>query len=295
MTPHPQRPRWRCYFVLALVGAALPPGAARAQGPFVTSSDWWAQPSLGRDMVSAIWKGESPQAPTPPGRSVRFRMFGMVPGFINGPVGLDSDDDPAVNDDPFARAVMGQGDNAPGGLQLSMGNDNPYFDLRRPTDPGGLGFFRVYSQLQLFDTGTTSVALNLQAVTPAGQQFGGLNEGPTVLTPGVSVFQELGLGTALQGFVGQNIRTAQRPNDPFGRDLKCGLGVQCPVLEFGGRDRGLYLFLQALGQYYYGDDRPANCGPALQFVPGVHWRCGEKCWFSLGASRYSLLTCSWQF
>ena len=111
MTAHPQPTPWSYYVLLTLVGAAVPSGAARAQAPFETSPDWWGKPALGRDLITAIWKDEPAQAPTPTGRSARFRMFGMVPGFIHEPVGLDSDDDPAVNDDPFARTVMGQGDN----------------------------------------------------------------------------------------------------------------------------------------------------------------------------------------
>jgi hypothetical protein len=216
----------------------------------------------------------------------------MVPAFINDPLGLDTDDDPAVKDDPVARLLPDQGD--PGGVQVSMGNDNPYFQPRLQGDPGGVGFFRLHSQLQLVDTGTTSLSVNLQAVTPAGQQYGGVNEGPTVLTPGVSLFQELGLGTAVQGFVGQNIRAMMRPSDPYGRNLQYGMGVQCPLVVFGP-DRGLYLFMQALGRYYYDSDRIYNRAPDWSLVPGVHMRVNDKCWFSLGASRHSLFTCSWQF
>jgi hypothetical protein len=294
MASYAQPSRWRSFFLLALTGTALPMSPLRAQAPTPASPDQgWRQPLLGREMIATIWKGEPAAEAPPPGRSARFRMFGMVPGFINDPLGLDSDDDPAVKDDPVARLIPDQGDAS--GLQVSMGNDNPYFDLRLPGDPGGVGFFRLHSQVQLVETGKTSVSLNLQAVTPAGQQYGGVNEGPTVLTPGMSLFQELGLGAALQGFVGQNIRAVMHPNNPYGRNLQYGMGVQYPLLQFGGPDRGLYLFMQALGRYYYDNDRVYNRAPDWSLVPGVHMRVNDKCWFSLGASRYSLFTCSWQF
>jgi hypothetical protein len=274
--------------LLTLAGFWICCGPARAQpdggaGP----------PQLGRALVAAFWKDEAAPESPPPGRSARFRMFGMVPGFMNDPLGLDSDDDPAVKDDPVARLLPDQGDG--NGLQILMGNDNPYFDPRLRGDPGGVGYFRVYTQMQLLETGRTSVSLNLQAVTPAGQQYAGLNNGPTIVTPGVSLFQELGLGTALQGFVGQNLRAAMHPNDAYGRNLQYGMGVQCPLVELG-KERGVYLFVQALGRYYYTDgDRPCTRAPEYSFVPGVHLRVSDKCWFSLGASRFSMFTCSWQY
>src|SRR5262249_37629420 len=92
LTAHPPPSRWRAFLLLALPGAGLPTGAARAQAPFTASPEWWGKPALGRELVSALWKDEAPAGPTPSGRSARFRMFGMVPGFINEPVGLDSDD-----------------------------------------------------------------------------------------------------------------------------------------------------------------------------------------------------------
>lgn len=293
MAHNPQPSPWRFRFLLALTAFALPAAGASGQMPAATSEELWRQPLLGRDLISAIWKDEpAPEAP-PPGRSARFRMFGMVPGFVNDPLGLTDDDDPALKDDPYARLVLGQGDNTPSSLQILMGSDNPYFDMRQPGDPGGVGFYRVYSQMQVLETGRTSMCLNLQAITPMGQQYGGLNNGPTILTPSVSLFQELGKGMALQGFVGQNVRPMLRNSDAVGRTVQCGMGVQCPLLEIGGPDRGLYFFMQAIGRIYEGDQNGRDYNWA--FVPGVHWRFSDKCWLSLGASRFGLLTCSWQF
>jgi hypothetical protein len=285
---------WRSRTLLTLAAVALAGVRASAQVPTASTGELWRQPLLGRELISAIWKDEPAPAALPPGRSARFRMFGMVPGFVNDPLGLTDDDDPTVKDDPYARLVLGQGDNSPSGLQVLMGNDNPYFDMRQPGDPGGVGFTRVYSQMRLLETGTTSVCLNLQAVTPAGQQYGGLNDGPTILTPSVSLFQELGSGMAVQGFVGQNLRPVLRNSEGTGRMMQCGMGLQCPLVEIGGPDRGLYLFMQAVGRIYEGDHDGRDYNWA--FVPGVHWRVSDKCWFSLGGvSRFSLLTCSWQF
>ena len=39
---------------------------------------------------------------------------------------------------------------------------------RRPGDPGGIGFYKWYSQLQVLDTGKSGVTLGFQAVMPAG-------------------------------------------------------------------------------------------------------------------------------
>jgi hypothetical protein len=58
----------------------------------------------------------------------------------------------------------------------------------------------------------------------------------------------------------------------------------------------MYLFFQALGRYRYdGDPSSQRRTGTWELVPGIHWRMGDNCWMSLGASRFSLLTCSWQF
>ncbi len=291
MPPYSHRFSWR-YLLLALVGVVVSSGQVSAQELSPTANlVCLQQPLFGRVLFPAVWKEEP--APLPPGRSVRFAMFGMVPGFLNQPLGLDEDTE--SNDETGASLPGSATATNTGGLQLLMGNDNPYFDPRLPGDPGGIGYFRVYSQMQLVETGKTSVCLNFQAITPTGQQYGGLNNGPTVLCPAMSLFQELGLGTALQGFVGQNVRAPMHGNEPFSQNLKYGMGVQCPLMEFGGPDRGLYVFMQALGRYYYDGDHPNGRLGNWNFLPGVHLHVNDKCWFSLSASKYRLFTCSWQF
>ncbi len=296
MAPNKLPPHRRCCFVLALAGALLPANRVRSQTPSANSPELWRAPVLGRELLSAWMKNEPAPDPIPVGRAARVRMLGMMPGFLADPVGLDNSDDPAAINDPAARALAGTGNDGPNWLQVVIGDDNPYFDLRQPGDPGGVGFFKVYSQLQLVDVGSTSVCVDLQAVTPAGQQSGGLADGPTVVMPGVALFHELGAGTALQGFVGQPIRTSMRSGDPVNHPIRYGMGFQCPVFCGGGNhDQGLYFFMQALGRYYYEGERPNGRAANWDLVPGVHFRLNDKCWMSLGASRNSLLTCSWQF
>ena len=44
------------------------------------------------------------------------------------------------------------------------------------------------------------MSMSLQALTPAGQQTGGLANGPTVVSPAFFLFHDLGEGQAMQGF-----------------------------------------------------------------------------------------------
>jgi hypothetical protein len=217
-------------------------------------------------------------------------MFRMLPGFLNDPPGLNGLDDPAcANDSSGSLPANAESCAGPRGLTLAVGDDNPFFDLRRPGDPGGVGFVRVHSQLQVVDLGSTSVCLGLQAWTPAGLQSGGVADGPTVLAPGLGIFHDLGDGTGLHGYVGQHLRgTRQGP-------LNYGMALQCPLAPWvEPADRCLFVFVQALGTYDYVGDRQ---GKALNWevVPGIHWRINDNFWMSLGASKLGMLTCSWQY
>src|SRR5207302_1631633 len=73
-------------------------------------------------------------------RPHRIRLFRIEPGFLSDPVGLEPDDPNEVPPD-----------DGPDWLQLAAGNDNPFFDFRRPGDPGGIGYFKVHGQVQLLD------------------------------------------------------------------------------------------------------------------------------------------------
>ncbi len=191
----------------------------------------------------------------------RVRLFRMQPGFLSSPVGLDTDPDPVKDDD--------------GGLDwlnVTMGNDNPFFDVRLPGDPGGVGFFKIHTQIQLFDSKTTGVALNVQAVTPAGRESDGVQDGQKVLSPSLSVFHTLDDGTAIQGFVGKHVPLAPTAaSGSLQQGLQCGLAVQRPLwLEHAERPEGCYFFVGALGRY-----RNPDLGvqtTSWDMLPGLHWQ-----------------------
>lgn len=232
------------------------------------------------------------------GGAPRVRLFRMPTAFLHDPLGLE-DNDPILDDAPPAPA--GKDD---GRMQVAVGYDNPFFDIRSPGDPGGVGYYKLHTQLQLLDSRTTFLTLGLQAVTPAGLEADGLQEGPTILSPSLSWFHEVGDGTAVQGFVGKNVRAGAGWTDRPERGLKYGLAVQSPVpVAQGTPSRRLHVFLEALGRYRPDGElltRAAN----WELVPGVHWRLSDSWWMSggvlvpLGVTKPDKLwqiTCSWQF
>ena len=152
----------------------------------------WATQRVWTSPVDVTPPADSTSSPRP--RANRIQLFRIVPGFLSDPVGLDSDDprDATPND-------------GPDWLQVSMGNYNPYFDIRRPGDPGDVGYYKLHSQIQVFDTGATGLTVALQAVTPAGLDQDGVQDGPTVVSPALSLFHTLDDGTGIQGFIGKNM------------------------------------------------------------------------------------------
>jgi hypothetical protein len=282
----------------ALLGILLLGEHASAQGVLDPPKELLQQPLVGRDLMSAL---ATPRPalddPPPPGRVARFRLFRMLPGFLSDPPGLDGGDDPVSPNDPAASLFSAKDADGPAWIQVALGSDNPFFDFRWRGDPGGVGYYKMHSQVQLLDSGSTSLCLNCQAFTPAGLDSGGVGEGPTVITPAIGVFQELGGGTALQGFVGSNIRAAPRWTDRLDSGFHYGMAWQCPVpgLVNPADNRGVYLFMQALGRYRYEGEGAPGRAAVWEFMPGVHWRVGDSCWLSIGAFRSSLLTCSWRF
>jgi hypothetical protein len=288
--------RWSWALAAAL---ATCPAAAAQQAPFLlTDKQDGSEPLLRREHWLAGLVTPATLAAQPSTGSARVRMFRMLPGYSSDAVGLYGLDDNVPGDDPVVKSLLTRNPlDGPESnwLQISIGQDNPYFDLRRPGDPGGVGYHRLYTQMQLADWGSTSICLGLQAVTPAGQQDGGYQNGPTVLTPGLAVFQDLGNGLALHGFVGHDVRASM--NSDFNENaLRWGMGFQCPIPGLTTQqDRGFFLFMQALADYNYEGYRPNGRATNWEFVPGVHYRFNNNCWMSLGASRRGLLTCSWQF
>lgn len=187
----------------------------------------------------------------------RFRQFHAPTGFISSTPWLDTDEpDP---DDDLAW------------LNVAVGNDNPYFDLRRRGDPGGVGFTRVNTQIQLFDVARTSIAIGVQAVTPLGLQSEGLadDHGPTVITPALAVVHELDAGLSVQAFIGKHVPLMNRATQSVRRDVHYGLALQ-RALSTDTSDplSTLFISVGALGQWRWRENVPIS----WEVLPGLHWK-----------------------
>jgi hypothetical protein len=239
-------------------------------------------------------------------RSSMVRLFRMPTAFPLSPLGLDADDDLPPNDDK----VMGSRDangSSDGRLLLSMGTDNPFFDFRRPGDPGGVGYFKLHSQYLIFDSPNSCFSLGLQAVTPAGQDADGISQGPTIFSPHVACFYDLGGGTALHGFCGKKLRAGPGLSDGLERDLRYGLALQCPLPGLAKESSlpAVHVFFEALGRNRFNGNSAAPPGGRWELVPGIQCRMGQSWWLSGGLlmplnspqpdRRLWQLTCSWQF
>lgn len=257
--------------VLAALALAGP--VARGDAPFVDVPSLW-QP-LAADaprLPATAWAAPPVGTAAPPHR---VRLFCIQPGFLCDTPGLETDD-------PTSAPAADDGDLD--WLNVSAGNDNPFLDLRRAGDPGGVGYTRVNTQVQLFDTARTACSLGLQAVTPAGLQFDGLPDhlGPTVVTPALSLYHALDEGTAIQAFVGKNLPLMNHAARPVRRALQYGVAVQQPL----GDDptdlfSGLYLSFGALGtmrRETEGTDRRLT--PVWEMLPGLHYQMADNWWVS---------------
>jgi len=249
--------------LLLLLGAALVPAALRAEEP---AGDPILPPGLNL-------LGPGAGTPSPSERAGRFRLFRMQPGFLRDPVGLDSDD---ASPEPA-------GSDSVDWVSVAMGNDNPYFDFRKRGDPGGFGYMRVNSQVQLFDTSRTACSIALQAYTPAGLDFDGLPDrmGPTVVMPAFSLFHELEDGTAVHAYVGKNWMV-QNPvrTTAISKDVQYGMALQRPLVKNQSDFLGdLYVSVGALGQYRA--DVPVR-NMEWDLLPGLHWKVADNWWVSGG-------------
>jgi hypothetical protein len=193
-----------------------------------------------------------------------------------------------------------------GRLQVQFGADNPYLDLRRPGDPGGVGYRRLNTQFQLFDNGGTGIVIGFQALQPSGVEFDGLNEGPTVVRPAIGMFQEVGEGMAVHGFVGKDVQTGPQWSTDLDRNLQYGMAVQTLLPGVSKNPRQSVSFvLEALGRYRREMDAARTPLSAWEVVPGVHWRNADSWWMSggvlvpVGAGRLEggvlQITCGMQF
>jgi hypothetical protein len=238
------------------------------------------------------------EVPAP--RTARLQILGMQAGFFVNPLGLDLDDDlPPGAAGEAAEAAGRSGTSDSDLVQLNIGAYNPYFEMRHPGDPGAVGYYKVHSQVQLLDAGSTSFCLNVQGYTPAGIQSGGVANGPSYVIPALAGFHELGFGTAVQGYFGQNIQANSHWTDRLNGGYQYGMAVQCAVPGTAvGADQGLFLFLEALGRYRYDlpqSSQTTSRAALWEVVPGMQMRVNGECWMNVAASRYNFLSCTWKY
>jgi len=258
-----------------------------------------AKPLLLRDLN--LWAAMA-DPPPPQSSTPRLRLPRMPSTSLGDPLGLiDDDTSPA---DPDGSLPPSSGDGGP--VQVSMGQDNPFFDFRRRGAPGGVGYYKVQTQYLFLVTGRTGCTFTCQAVRPAGLESNGVNEGPSFVTPSLAVFHDLGDGTALHGFVGKDVRanSTWREGVSESGGLQYGLALQQPLTSLPtDPSRGLFFFLEAQG---YWSDHDQGAMRTWEVVPGLHYRFSDTWWLSggvlvpVGPTRYGSpghwhLSCSWQF
>jgi hypothetical protein len=206
-------------------------------------------------------------------RAERFRLFRMPSGFLSGPVGLDEDDFSAPAGD------MPGDDN----VQVWLGNYNPFFDFRAPGDPGGVGYYRLYTHYQIYENRFTCLGLSLQAATPAGLDCDGVAGGPTVLNPSFAWFHELDNGTALHAFISKNLAARAHWSDGLERSIQYGVAFQSPVPSLtGAPGHCVHMFVEALGSSRQGWEVGPRPATSFEMLPGLHWQVGPNWWMSGG-------------
>ncbi|HEX5273438.1 MAG TPA: hypothetical protein VFW33_23235 [Gemmataceae bacterium] len=285
-------------WVVALTCLSAPAARAQDRLEFVAPG---TRPLVLHDINLWAATAEAPPvlSPTP-----RIRLPRMPATTLGDPLGLIDDGDPSPDPDAPLPPSSAGNDGLP--IQVSMGNDNPFFDFRRRGAPGGVGYYKVQTQVTFLDTGRTGCTFSFQAVRPAGLESNGVNDGPTFVSPALTIFHDLGDGTALHGFVGKDVRANSTWRDGVvdGSNLKYGLALQQPVPGLtSDPSRGLFVFLEAQG---YWTDRDQGTGRAWEVVPGLHYRLSDTWWMSggvlvpVGPTRYGPagqwhLSCSWQY
>jgi hypothetical protein len=302
--------------LLLLSGLAWLPPRSLAQLPAFPMEDCGGMSEDFRAILSPQSAILNPLAEMPASRVPRLRLFRITPGFLADPLGMQDDDAGLLgmqnlpsSRGAYATQLAETGptvqESGPEWIQIGMGADVPFFDLRRPGDPGGFGYYRVNTQVALFDSPTTACALGLQAVTPAGAQFGGLQDGPTVVIPAFSVFHAFNDCLALQGFVSKNMPIYDAAAAPLQRHVQYGLALQRPLLADGPEGlRSLYFSMGALGQLNTQRDA-LRLVPNCDVLPGFQWHVNDNWWLSsavlmpVGPVRTApgqwQLTCSLQF
>jgi hypothetical protein len=275
------------YWSMVLATGGLTSPTARGQAPEAVPPIYSAVEDSPMKIDGLAFMRE----PTAPGqdRAARLRLPGFICGFLHDPLEIDNDDSSAV-----ALEQVPEDDWT--GLKLDLGNYNPAFDLRRPGYPIRPGFWKLHAQVQVLGSEAGSVCLSTQALTPAGPEFGGVCTGTTIMAPAFSWFQDLGAGSALQGYFGKNFQMNDKCTDHIGRGFHGGLAFQCPVPGLStGNSQGLLFFMQAMGYYRFDMAHADGSPPMIMLYPGLHWQLSDSCWLSVSASRSNLIMCSWQF
>jgi hypothetical protein len=267
-------------------------------------SDLWNEPVLPRSLI--LTPNGSTGDVAAASRGNYCRLFRMPSTYPSDPVGLDSDNDSIGDESAALVAASDRDSTADGRLKVAVGTDNPYFDFRKPGDPGGVGYYRLHSQVLLFDNQRTGLSMGLRAVTPAGLEADGIADGPTVLSPHFAWFHGVGDSSAIQGFIGKDVRANSRWSDSLERQINYGLALQSPLPGIDpAPGRSVHVFLEALGRYRMDSDPTQRTALNWELLPGVHWRLGESWWMSGGVlmpltaprpdARSWQITCSWQF
>ena len=249
--------------------------------------DWNQQPAL-PPYLSALVASADPVNTSP--RPSRVRFFGMASALPTDPLGIDQDDfDPANPGVPLSTPGPDTEDTCDW-FTVAIGNDNPNLEFRQHGDPGGVGFYRMATQLQVVDAPSSACSVGFQAFTPAGLAQGGLAYGPTTFCPNLALCQELIDGLAIHGFVGENIQLDQQLAGQFHQRIQYGLALHQPLFpETPDQPENVYVFVQALGRYRF-DASPVSSGyygaPAanLEILPGLHWKAGDNMWWSGGVA-----------
>jgi hypothetical protein len=121
------------------------------------------------------------------------------------------------------------------------------------------------------------------------------------------VFHTLEDGTAIQGFVGKDVRLNPTWSSQLHRSIQYGMAVQRPLLSPGQTDglSNCYLFLEALGRYRFDGDVGQGTAAVWELLPGVHWKLRDNWWISGGVilpvgtttpdARLLQFTCSFRF
>jgi hypothetical protein len=269
--------------LLCLVGSLVIPCAASGQEAPDLAAPSWTNPivppqCLIRDPSEAM--GSTNGACKSVGR---FPLFRIPAAFLVDPIGLEDDDVlPAGTPPPVAaESILNPGSSAR--FNMVMGNDNPFFDFKTAGDPGGVGYYRVYTQYLLVDSQTTNLCLGMRAAMPAGLENDGVARGPTVISPHVACYQELDGGLAFQGFVAKHLPARAGWTDTLERGLHYGLALQGPALNLpspGTPD--VHWFVEAVGGSWMGIGNLRQAPSTWGVIPGMHWRMGDNWWMSSG-------------